>query len=67
MNTKSTAKVVFMKTFFISILVIIGYFYVQSNDYNDELISFKQYCLDINSGFYPDYKQIKHECSKLKN
>lgn len=51
MNTKSTAKVVFMKTFFISILVIIGYFYVQSNDYNDELISFKQYCLDINSGF----------------
>ena len=53
-----------MKTFFISVLVIIGYFYVQSNDYNDELKSFKQYCHDINSGFYPDYKLLKQECGK---
>ena len=52
-----------MKSFFIFILITCV-FYISSNDYDDEVNFFKQYCNDVNNGIYPDYKRLKHKCDK---
>lgn len=53
-----------MKTFFVVTVLVFSFLYLQKEDYNDEVDFFNQYCADIKSGFYPDYKHIKNECEK---
>lgn len=55
-----------MKVFFCSIFIVASFIYIQQEDYKDEINSFHQYCKDVESGFYPDFKEMKNECEILK-
>ncbi len=46
------------------VIVIAGYMWASSNDYEDALKEQQTYCDNVGAGFWPDYKGIYKEICK---
>lgn len=50
-------KYVLFTVLFMASIAIVG-----KMDYNDDVAEFKQYCVDVTDGVYPDYKNLISKC-----
>lgn len=48
----------------LAVVAFLGFLFANAQDFQTELLEQRQYCLDVEDGYMPDYKHIYSEMCK---